>query len=215
MSASWLARFDAATLDGAALAGFDESTPPVTYRRAESVTFRKTAEQWGGFSNMGPGFPLVVNDIAIRTSEALYQACRFPHRPDVQHEIIAQASPLVAKMKSRKYLRDSRPDFVALRVPIMWWSLHVKLACNSAALVPLLLATSGRVIVEESRRDAFWGAVPDKEYSWEATSLVDCWCCYVRCSSATARAPCTRCFRCRWRTSCCMAIRSRQCAGDH
>lgn len=139
MSASWLARFDAATLDGAALAGFDESTPPVTYRRAESVTFRKTAEQWGGFSNMAAGFPLVVNDIAIRTSEALYQACRFPHRPDVQHEIIAQASPLVAKMKSRKYLRDSRPDFVALRVPIMWWSLHVKLACNSAALVPLLL----------------------------------------------------------------------------
>jgi ribA/ribD-fused uncharacterized protein len=163
MSASWLARFDAATLDGAALAGLDESTPPVTYRRADSVTFRKTAEQWGGFSNMAAGFPLVVNDIAIRTSEALYQACRFPHRPDVQHEIIAQASPLVAKMKSRKYLRDSRPGFVALRVPIMWWTLRIKLACNSAAFAPLLLGASGRVIVEESRRDAFWGAVPDKE----------------------------------------------------
>ncbi len=27
----------------------------------------------------------------------------------------------------------------------------------------LLLSTRGRVIVEESRRDAFWGAVPDKE----------------------------------------------------
>jgi type I restriction enzyme S subunit len=60
---------------------------------------------------MAAGFPLVVNDIAIRTSEALYQACRFPHRPDVQHEIIAQASPLVAKMKSRKCLRDLRPEF--------------------------------------------------------------------------------------------------------
>ena len=35
-------------------------------------------------SNMAGGFPLVVNDIRIRTSEALYQACRFPHMPDVQ-----------------------------------------------------------------------------------------------------------------------------------
>jgi hypothetical protein len=36
------------------LAAFDESTPPLTYHRPESLTFRKTTEQWGGFSKMQP-----------------------------------------------------------------------------------------------------------------------------------------------------------------
>ena len=59
-----------------------------TYRRADSAVFLKTKEKYGGLSNMAGGFPLVVNDIKIRTSEALYQAYRFPHIPDVQRLII-------------------------------------------------------------------------------------------------------------------------------
>jgi hypothetical protein len=46
---------------------------------------------------MAARFPVVVNGVPIRTLEALYQACRFSHLPSVQHDIIAQASPLVAK----------------------------------------------------------------------------------------------------------------------
>ncbi|HVQ97706.1 MAG TPA: NADAR family protein [Mycobacterium sp.] len=158
-----LASFDPATLDGVALASFDEGAPPISYRRPECVTFLKTAEQWGGFSNMAPGFPLSVNAIPIRTSEALYQACRFPHRPEVQREIIGETNPMVAKMKSRTHLRDSRPDFNSLRVPIMWWSLRVKLACNSGKFAPLLLATASQTIVEQSSRDRYWGAVPNED----------------------------------------------------
>jgi ribA/ribD-fused uncharacterized protein len=162
-ASAWLANFDAAALDGVALAGLDESAPPATYRRSQCVTFLKTVDRWGGFSNMASGFPLVVNDIAIATSEALYQACRFPHRADVQREIVAQTNPMVAKMKSRKYRQDSRRDFISVRVPIMWWSLRVKLACNTATFAPLLLATEERTIVEQSSRDAYWGAVPSKD----------------------------------------------------
>jgi len=163
VGSGWLAGFDEATLDGSALAGFDESAPSAPYRRSQCLTFLKTADRWGGFSNMASGFPLVVNGITIRNSEALYQACRFPHRPEVQREIIAQTNPMVAKMKSRKYRQDSRPDFFALAVPIMWWSLRVKLACNAATFARLLQASEGRVIVEESSRDAYWGAVPNKD----------------------------------------------------
>ena len=54
-----------------------------TYDPAASVVFLKTNERFGGLSNMAPGFPLRVNGVRIRTSEALYQACRFPHLPDV------------------------------------------------------------------------------------------------------------------------------------
>lgn len=130
------------------------------YVASDSATFRKTSERWGGLSNMAPGFPLEVNEIRIRTSEALYQACRFPHLPDVQRMIIEETSPMTAKMKSKPYRERSRPDWDAVRARVMRWCLRVKLAQNWERFGALLIETDGRHIVEESRRDDFWGAIP-------------------------------------------------------
>ena len=129
-----------------------------SYEHHESVVFRKTKEEFGGLSNMAAGFPLRVNDVDIRTSEALYQACRFPHLPDIQRLIIAQKSPMTAKMKSKRYRSRSREDWDIVRVSIMRWCLRVKLATNWNKFSDLLLATGDNPIVEESRRDDFWGA---------------------------------------------------------
>jgi type I restriction enzyme, S subunit len=123
------------------------------------VTFRSTNEKFGGLSNMAPGFPLEVNDVRIRTSEALYQACRFPHMPDVQRMIIGEVSPMTAKMKSKPFRKHSRSDWDSVaRVRVMRWCLRVKLAQNWAKFSELLLATGDAPIVEDSRRDDFWGA---------------------------------------------------------
>jgi len=129
-----------------------------TYDRAASVVFLKTNERFGGLSNMAPGFPLRVNGVRIRTSEALYQACRFPHMPEVQQLIIGENSPMTAKMRSKPYRRVSRHDWDFVRVKIMRWSLRVKLAQNWREFGRLLLATGDRPIVEQSRKDDFWGA---------------------------------------------------------
>ena len=129
-----------------------------TYDRAASVVFLKTNERFGGLSNMAPGFPLQVNGVRIRTSEALYQACRFPRRPDVQRQIIDDPSPMTAKMRSKPFRADTRPDWDAVRVKIMRWCLRVKLAQNWREFGRLLLATGDRPIVEQSRKDDFWGA---------------------------------------------------------
>ena len=129
-----------------------------SYERQDSVVFCKTNAEFGGLSNMAPGFPLRVNDIDILTSEALYQACRFPRLPDVQRLIIAQKSPMTAKMKSKPYRSRSREDWDVVRVRIMRWCLRVKLVWNWTKFRDLLLATSDRPIVEESRKDDFWGA---------------------------------------------------------
>jgi type I restriction enzyme S subunit len=129
-----------------------------TYDPAASVVFLKTNERFGGLSNMAPGFPLRVNGVRIRTSEALYQACRFPHLPDVQRKIIDEHSPMTAKMRSKPFRKDSRPDWDAVRVKIMRWCLRVKLAQNWQEFGRLLLATGDRPIVEQSRKDDFWGA---------------------------------------------------------
>ena len=80
------------------------------YCRDECVVFRKTNEAFGGLSNMAPGFPVPVNGILILTVEALYQACRFPHLPEVQRLILEQRSPMTAKMVGKPHREESRPD---------------------------------------------------------------------------------------------------------
>lgn len=149
------------SMDTEVLAGFDTAAME-KYHRAVCAVFRKTRETWGAYSNMAPGFPVLVNGHPILTAEALYQACRFPHLPDVQQEILDQKSPMAAKMKSKPHRKNSRPDFDQLRVPIMFWTLRVKLACNLQSFSSVLLASGDRPIVEDSHKDAFWGAVTAK-----------------------------------------------------
>lgn len=129
-----------------------------TYVRSEVVVVYKTKETFGGLSNMASGFPLQINGVRILTSEALYQACRFPHMPEVQREIIGQHSPMTAKMKSKPHRKDSRPDWDEVRHKVMRWCLRVKLAQNYEEFGRLLLATCDKPIVEQSRKDDFWGA---------------------------------------------------------
>lgn len=129
-----------------------------TYVRGEAVVFYKTKEEFGGLSNMASGYPLQINLVRILTTEALYQACRFPHMPEVQREIIGQHSPMTAKMKSKPHRETSRPDWNEVRYKVMRWCLRVKLAQNYEAFGRLLLATRDRPIVEQSRKDDYWGA---------------------------------------------------------
>lgn len=128
------------------------------YHLSECITFRKTSEKYGGLSNMASGYPLIVNGIYIRSSEALYQAMRFPHLPYVQKEIINEASPMTAKMISKKYRPKTRDDWEKMKIPIMQWVLRVKLVQNIDTFGKLLLETDSKNIVEESVKDAFWGA---------------------------------------------------------
>lgn len=129
-----------------------------TYSRMDVVVFYKTKESFGGLSNMASGYPLNIHGVRIPTSEALYQACRYPHLPDVQKEIIGQHSPITAKMKSKPHREDSRPDWDEVRYKVMRWCLRVKLAQHYKEFGRLLLATGDRPIVEQSRKDDYWGA---------------------------------------------------------
>lgn len=133
-----------------------------TYVRADCAVFRKTAEAFGGLSNMAPGYPVRINGVRILTVEALYQACRFPHLPEVQRTIIAQTSPMTAKMVGKPYRNDSRTDWDRVRVKIMRWVLRLKLTMHWKPFSTLLLSTGDMSIVEDSRKDDFWGALPNE-----------------------------------------------------
>lgn len=134
-----------------------------TYIASEVVWFRKTKEAYGGLSNMASGFPLWVNDMPIFSSEALYQACRFPHLPEVQEKILAERSPMTAKMVGKPYRQETRKDWDNIRIMVMRWCLRVKLAQNFFTFGKLLESTFDKPIVEDSKKDTFWGAVRDKE----------------------------------------------------
>lgn len=61
------------------------------------VTFKKTADEFGGFSNMSGDFPILLNGVRVRSSEHLYQALKFTDHPDVQRKILDEPSPMRAK----------------------------------------------------------------------------------------------------------------------
>ena len=129
-----------------------------TYSRTKSVVFFKTDGTYGGLSNMCGGFPLSVNGIEIRNSESLYQSCRFPGHPEVQNLILDQTSPLLSKNVSKPHRKDkSRTDWDMVQVEVMWWCLRVKLLQNWDEFGGLLWMSGQRPIVEESRKDTFWG----------------------------------------------------------
>jgi ribA/ribD-fused uncharacterized protein len=134
------------------------------YRREECAVFLRTGELFGGLSNMCAGFPLSVEGVAIRTAEALYQACRFPLYEAVQAEIIAQRSPIAAKMKARKHQFATRSDWMMRRLRVMRWTLRVKLAQHFELFGGLLKSTGDKPIVEESSKgDDYWGAIAQED----------------------------------------------------
>lgn len=131
------------------------------YDIRNAAAFRKTKDKWGGLSNMAAGFPLLINDIAIQSSEVLYQACRFPDNPDLQHLILKHSNPMMAKRVAKANQELTRKDWEQTRVLFMKWCLRVKLAQNWDRFSSELLATGDMPIVEVSYKDGFWGAIPD------------------------------------------------------
>lgn len=132
------------------------------YSKDNSCIFKKNNDKFGGLSNMSTEFPIKINDIDIRTTEALYQACRFPHHPEIQQRIINQKSPMQVKMISNANKNKSREDWDVVRLKIMKWCLRLKLAQNFVSFGSVLNETGLLFIVENSSRDNFWGAIPDE-----------------------------------------------------
>lgn len=134
------------------------------YDQRHDALFTKVDERWGAFSNMASGYKIRLADEQWLTSEALYQACRFPHHPDVQRTILSERSPMAAKMKSKPHRNTcTRPDWNEQRTNIMRWCLRLKLAQNWQLFSRMLIDSRDRQIIEVTNKrntkpdDLFWG----------------------------------------------------------
>lgn len=129
------------------------------YNKKDIISFAKITGEWGRFSNMYYN-ALFVNETFIPSVEALYQSCKYPLYPSIQKEILSQDNAMKAKSVSKKYSKFQRQDWESVKFMIMRWCLMVKLIQDWDDLAPLLLKTKGSQIVEYSKKDSIWGAMP-------------------------------------------------------
>ena len=132
----------------------------IHYTFGQSTVFCKTKEQYGGLSNMAGGYPIRIGDDLIRTSEHLYQALKYTDYPEVQRAIIAISSPMEAKMHAKTHKNKIRSDWDHIKLGVMEWCLNLKLLNNIETFGNLLLSLEDRPIVELSKKDDYWGAIP-------------------------------------------------------
>lgn len=138
----------------------DEAT---VWNPENSCVFHRTRDKWGEFSNMHKGFPLQVGGLRVGSTEALYQACKFPDHEDVQAAILDASTPMLSKRVAYSYAdRSQRPDWDQVKVAVMTWCVALK-SLQHPSFAALLIETGTRDIVEHGgkRQDTFWGAVPE------------------------------------------------------
>lgn len=123
----------------------------------DPIVFSRVKGPWGEFQNFAPGL-LEVASVKFETSEALYQAMRFTGHPAIQAVIASQHNGYGAKSVSRENTHLTRADWDAVRVPIMEWTVLVRLM-QQPKLRDTLLRSGNRTIIERSSKDAFWGAM--------------------------------------------------------
>lgn len=132
-----------------------------TYTREQSCGFRYSRANWGELSNFFPlALPIAAGPWLFNNSEALYQACKFPARPDIQQRIAEAPTPREAAAIGRTPGLGIDPGWNAQRVDVMRWVLRMKREANLDEIDALLAATGERPIVEVSTRDPWWGAKP-------------------------------------------------------
>ena len=130
------------------------------YKISDVEPFQKTRDRNGAFSNMAGGMPILVCGIEIRSTEAYYQAMKFPDHPQVQELVLRERSPMIAKRVAYEHQDKIRSDWLKINVPVMRHALRLRHAHHRETMTELFIRTEDRPIVEISMRDDFWGAKP-------------------------------------------------------
>jgi len=127
-----------------------------------AAVFCKARDAFGCFGNMAGGYGFTDPATGLRwsSSEAWYQAQRFPHLPELQEEIRLAGNGFLAKKIAHARVKESRADWLAVNVELMLAALRLK--ATNRRFAEELLSTGDRDIVEFSGRDDFWGARPQQ-----------------------------------------------------
>jgi predicted NAD-dependent protein-ADP-ribosyltransferase YbiA (DUF1768 family) len=130
------------------------------YERDEVIVIDSIKHPFGELLNMPNVYPTIVNGVFFRNLEGLYQCMRYPKLPELQQRIIDQKSAWIGKHIALSRRDEGRANWYQVKVIIMRWCLHVKIARNYDGFGLLLDSTGEKTIVESSPDGNFWGGVP-------------------------------------------------------
>jgi hypothetical protein len=122
------------------------------------IAFYGTREAYGAFSNFAP-YSIELDGLRWPTVEHYFQAQKFVGTTHVEAIRLAP-SPTIAARMGRSRTRPLRPDWEVVKDEIMLRAARAKFA-QHMDLAALLLSTGDALIVEQSRRDRYWGAGAD------------------------------------------------------
>lgn len=131
------------------------------YAENDVCMIYRTRDRFGKLSNMCAGMPVWFDGREWISSEALYQALRYPGLPSIHDAINAQVNSFNAKQAAHSFKDQTRSDWNEVKVSIMEQVLRLKAAQHLVTISTELDLTGSRDIVEKSTKDDFWGAKPD------------------------------------------------------
>lgn len=134
------------------------------YDARQAAAFMRSKERHGDLSNMTGDMPITVNGIRFQSSEALYQALKYPEHPDLQKRIGSARSGMDAKRVAYEPDFPITTDWDDIRIDAMRYTVAHKLGQNPRRFGAALLDIGDRPIVEKSFRDPFWGARPQGDF---------------------------------------------------
>ncbi len=124
----------------------------------DTIRFYYEYEAHGYLSNFYAS-PVVVDGVEWPTTEHYYQACKTLD-PAYAERIRQAATADEAKRLGNDAACPLRADWADARIDAMRRALAAKFA-QHGDLREQLLATGDAVLLEDSKKDAFWGAGPD------------------------------------------------------
>lgn len=125
----------------------------------ESITFRKTKDTWGGFSNMAAGYPIYYKGELYKTAEAFYQSLKFDS-VYIKNEIRTAKSPITAKKIAYSYSEYMLEGWYDKRYLTMDKVVRLKFYQNYDKLYPLFIESKDKYIVEFVHNiDDKWGCI--------------------------------------------------------
>ena len=146
--------------------------PPLRWHRNGSVCFNRGAGRYATLSNMAEHFPVVLDGERYISVEHLYQAARFQDQPERRALVLAEPTPKGAKKRARRAQpAETRDDWDDLKASIMATGLRLK-AEQHVRFRELLQSTGDRVLIEESARDGWWGAIPVNDTELEGRNVL-------------------------------------------
>jgi ribA/ribD-fused uncharacterized protein len=137
----------------------------MVYELNKTNHFRSSMDEFGCFGNMCGGYPITLESgKVIHGSEILYQWFKYKGYSNIQHELLEFKNPLKAKWYQKKYVRYIRDDWDDIKIDIMKFCCLTKYKQHIIKLKKFIdkIKENGYPIVEVSKRDNFWGCIPNK-----------------------------------------------------